>query len=355
MLQNVSPESAPISNADSDRNTGNQKKRQEAERRSQMLAMQLAQINAKKILPKLLITQDYLNNMLAVDPRGALNDIQITMRQGMSLDPSCQGQAYTLMRNSKFNTWLKSRGAQVLLVDGNSNSIALCRISPISLLCATLARSLEDVQSAICVQFFCGLHTSSYDSLSGPQGLVRSLISQLLSFGNFDLAFINTRTSRDRIQSYELDHLCELFRELLHQIPIDVTVFCIIDSISLYERHEWNHDICFVVRKLREITEAVELNAVFKLFIASSCRSRHVNGHIAPQDQLILSRDQGENIQALNPRRLQVQLRRPLVPQRSAPNLTQGPTMGFDDSDDDTEDEDFEAGNLSDTCLTEEV
>lgn len=316
-----------------------------------MLALQLAQTNARKILPKPLVTQECLTDMLNVDSRGAVDDIQITMRRGMSLDPSCQGQAYTLMRNSKFDTWLKSRGAQVLLVDGNSNSVALSRISPISLLCATLARSLEDVQSAICLQFFCGLHTSSNDSLSGPQGLVRSLISQLLSFGNFDLAFINSRTSRDRIQSYELDHLCELFRELLHQIPIDVTVFCIIDSISLYERDEWNHDVCFVVRKLREITETVELNAVFKLFVASSGRSRHVNSQIAPQDQLILPRDQGENTQALTPRRLEMQLRRPLAPRRSAPNLTQGPTTGFDDSDDDTEDEDFEAGNLSDTGL----
>lgn len=272
------------------------------------------------------------------------------MRHGTSLDPSCQGQAYALMRNAKFEVWLKSSKAQALLVDGNSASVAFSRTSPISLLCATLARSLVDVQSAICLQFFCGLHTSSNDSLSGPQGLIRSLILQLLLCCNFDLRFINSRTSRDQIQSYELDHLCELFRKLLHQIPIDQVVFCIIDSISLYERAEWRQDVCFVVRKLRELTEAVELNAVFKLFLASSSRSRHVKDHIAPQDQLVLPRDQGGDMQALTPRRLAMQLRRPLGTRRSAPSLTnqRNLNMGFDDSDDDdTEDDDFEAGNSS--------
>lgn len=281
-----------------------------------------------------------------------MDDIQITMRQGISLDPSCQGQAYSLMRNSKFEIWLKSSKAQALLVDGNSASVALSRTSPISLLCATLARSLVGVQSAICLQFFCGLHTSSNDSLSGPQGLIRSLTSQLLSYYNFDLGFINCRSFRDRIQSHEMHHLCELFRTLLRQIPIDNVVFCIIDSISLYERAEWRRDICFVVHKLRENTEIVELNAVFKLFIASSSRSRHVNSHIAPQDQLILPRDQGGDMQALTPRRLSMQLRRPLVNRRSTPSLTnqRSLAMGFDNSDDDdTEDDDFEAGNLSDT------
>lgn len=281
-----------------------------------------------------------------------MDDIQITMRQGMSLDPSCQGQAYALMRNSKFEIWLKSSNAQALLVDGNSASVALSRTSPISLLCATLARSLVDMQSAICLQFFCGLHTSSNDSLSGPHGLIRSLISQLLSYYNFDLGFINSRIFRDRIQNLEMDRLCELFRTLLHQIPIDKAVFCIIDSISLYERTEWRQDICFVVHKLREITEIVELNAVFKLFITSSSRSRHINNHIALQDQLILPRNQGGDMEALTPRRLAMQLRRPLATRRSAPSLTnqRSLTMGFDDRDEyDTEDDDFEAGNLSDT------
>lgn len=330
----------------------NQKKWQEAERRNQILTLRLAHVNTATNVSKPLITQGNLIGILAVDPGGAMDDIQITMRQGISLDPSCQGQAYSLMRNSKFEIWLKSSKAQALLVDGNSASVALSRTSPISLLCATLARSLVGVQSAICLQFFCGLHTSSNDSLSGPQGLIRSLTSQLLSYYNFDLGFINCRSFRDRIQSHEMHHLCELFRTLLRQIPIDNVVFCIIDSISLYERAEWRRDICFVVHKLRENTEIVELNAVFKLFIASSSRSRHVNSHIAPQDQLILPRDQGGDMQALTPRRLSMQLRRPLVNRRSTPSLTnqRSLAMGFDNSDDDdTEDDDFEAGNLSDT------
>lgn len=106
------------------------------------------------------------------------------------------------------------------------------------------------------------------------------------------------------MQSYELDHLCELFRKLLYQIPIDNVVFCIIDSISLYEKAEWRQDICFVVRKLREITETEELNVVFKFLITSSSRSRNVNDHIAREDQLILLRSQVGDTQALTPRRL---------------------------------------------------
>lgn len=309
-------------------------------------------MNAVTKLSNPLITQQHLKDMLAVDPEGAINDIQITMRRGVGLDPSCQGQVYALIRNSKFETWLKSRDAQVLLVDGNSLSEALSRTSPLSLLCATLAQSFVDIESAVCLQFFCGLHTSSNDSLSGPKGLIRSLISQLLSYSSFDLGFINSRISRDRIQNYELDHLCELFRRLLCQISIDNVVFCIIDSISLYEKAEWRQDVCFVVRKLREFTETEELNTVFKFLITSSSRSRHVNDHIARQDQLVLPRGQVGDMQALTPRGLTMQLRRPLVTRWSAPSLTYQRRLSgeYDNNeDDDPKDDVFEAEDLSDT------
>ena len=298
--------------------------------------------------PKTLISQQQLVNILAVDPERAVHDSQLTIRQGMSLDPSSHGSAYTLLRNLNFEIWLKSGETRVLLVDGNSPSALASRTSPISLICATLVQSLADVQPVICVHFFCGLHTSWNDPLSGPMGLMRSLISQLLFIQNFDLSFINSRIHRDQIYAYDLEHLCELFQTLLHQISIDTVVFCVIDGVSLYERSERMEETCFVVDKLREITESPALNAIFKLLLTSPGRSRYIKNYIAKKDQLVLPQDAGE-MPVLTRRRIAMQLRRPLMIQRSTPNLNQQhPFQRYQDSDPDTEDDDFDNGNLSD-------
>lgn len=296
----------------------------------------------------LLISQQQLVTILAVDLERAVHDSQITIRQGMSLDPSSQGAAYTLMRNLNFEIWLKSGETRVLLVDGNSPSASTSRTSPMSLICATLVQSLVDVRAATCVQFFCGLHTSWNDPLSGPTGLIRSLISQLLPIQTFDLSFVDSRSYLDQIHARELGHLCDLFQRLLHQIPIYTVVFCIIDGVSLYERSEWVEDTCFVVQRLREITESPALNATFKLLLTSPGRCRYIKNYIERRDQLVLPQDAGGNMPILTRRRMAMQLRRPLVLQRSTPNLNNQLPFQGQGSDSDTEDDDFDKGNLSD-------
>lgn len=326
-----------------DNYTGN---RQKAEWRYLKLSRQL---EATPHHSQMLISQQQLLDIFAVDSGNAVHDMELAIRQSMALDPSSQGQAYALLRSREFNIWLKSGTSRVLLVNGNSTSALTNRTSPISLICATLVQSLVDVQSVVCVQFFCGLHSSGNDSLSGPRGLMRSLISQLLLIQNFDLGFISSRSYRDQIHDCELGHLCGLFQTLVHQIPIDTVVFCVIDGISLYERLDWREETCYVVGKVREIAESPALNAIFKLLLTTPGRSRYIKEHISPQDQLVLPLDTGNNMPVLTGRRIAMQLRRPLVVQQSAPNLShQHPFRGYQDSDSDTEDDDFDHGNLSD-------
>ena len=222
------------------------------------------------------------------------------------------------------------------------------RLSPISVFCATLVKSLWNVEPVICLQFFCGLHTSDNDPLNGPGGLIRSLISQLMSlYDKFDLSFINSRSYRDHIEQHELGHLCELFRGLLHQLPIDTVVFGIIDGVSFYERADYSEDMCFVIRKLREITERVDLNAIFKLLMTSIGPSRQVKQEISSQDHLPLPQDVGARLPPLTPRQMSMQFSRPLALQRSAPDLRQQGLLGeAQESDDDSEKDDFDEGNL---------
>lgn len=243
------------------------------------------------------------------------------------------------MRSRNFEVWLQSKDTRVLLVDGNCAAGLNSRTSPISLICATLVQSLADVQQVIRLHFFCGLHTSVDDPLSGPTGLMRSLISQLLPLQNFDLSFVNSRSYRDQIYACELGHLCDLFQILVHQIPIDTVVFCVVDGISLYERLEWMEETCFIVRKLKEITESPTLNTIFKLLLTSPSRSSHIKDCVGRENHLVLPQNMGET-PALTGRSIAMQLRRPLVMPLSDPHL---------DSDSDIEDDyDFDDGNLKD-------
>lgn len=334
-MRNVSRGDNLLGRPPANKNTGN---RQRVEWENERLSRQLEETRVIGYPPKLLISQQQLFDNLGVDLERAVHDSQLTIRQGLSLDPSLQGQAYTLMRSRNFEIWLRSEETQVLLVDGNCPASLNSRTSPISLICATLVQSLPDVQPVIRLHYFCGLHTSANDPLSGPTGLMRSLISQLLPIQNFDLSFINTRSYRDQIYRCELSHLCDLFQRLVYQIPIDTVVFCIVDGISLYERLEWMEETCFIVRKLKEITGSPALNTIFKLLLTSPGRSRYIKDCIGRENHLVLPQNMGES-RALTGRSIAMQLRRPLVMQASDPNL---------DSDSDTEDDDFDDGNLKD-------
>ena len=91
------------------------------------------------------------------------------------------------------------------------------------------------MDSAIAVSFFCGLQTINNDPLTGLGGLMRSLVSQILSIHDFNLDFIDADYEQ-KFQQYDVGYLASLFRTLVEQLPRNRVLFYVIDGISVYEK-----------------------------------------------------------------------------------------------------------------------
>ncbi|KAI0813195.1 hypothetical protein GGR55DRAFT_561743 [Xylaria sp. FL0064] len=194
----------------------------------------------------------------------SLNDHGEILRKCHQFSDRALRQAAYLKAGPEFQRWLDVTTPDILLVDGHDKR---GRISAMSVFCAMLVQALWTIQkqattpqSHITVLFFaCGAHTEAEDILTGPCGILRSFIGQLLmSWPDQvpDLTFINeTDGLLHHIQENRIDALCFLFQELLRQLPTESVVYCIIDGISLYETSHlaWTDSLGYVVEVLRDL------------------------------------------------------------------------------------------------------
>ena len=260
-----------------------------------------------------------------MDSTIAEQDLELVHRQGGALDFASYSQAQWLFQHDKFQIWLISANPQILLINGNMEEHAIDRVSPTSHICALLLRTLANTQ-AVSIHFFCGQHTSWADPYTGVKGLLRSLIVQLISLFDFDLIFINKRTYRDQLRRHDTGQLCDLFETLLRQVPIDTTIFCVVDGISLFETDHLREETDLLVYRLRTLIEDEELNAVFKLIMTSAHMSRQVCHQLHPSDSLTIPQDHGGDRRALTERQIMLQPRRPL-------QEPEGPGVWISDAD----------------------
>ncbi|KAI9838307.1 MAG: hypothetical protein M1819_005575 [Sarea resinae] len=272
---------------------------------------ELKRIGSSNSVQKPSITREQLIELLGVVPEASVHDIEVSLKRGRDMKPQAQGRAEWVIRRPKFQEWFQSRKPQLLLVDGEPDSDGLARCTPMSLLSATLVHSLSALEPVIAIHFFCGLHTEAEDPLGSPSGLVRSLIVQLLFLRDFDLSFLKHRRQQEQILSHEIDHLCQLFKDLAKQLAVGTVLFCVIDGISWYEHTRWQAQLCFVVRKLRELADDKDVDVVLKVLFTSPLISRHAIHEIKPpHEHLFLPLDAEGEIQSLTQRQVMMQARR---------------------------------------------
>ena len=260
------------------------------------------------------LTLPRLLDILAASPMGiathvdANNDLEHMLRQGRNINLSDQSQALSLLQTQQFQNWIASQHSKVLLVDGNMKS-AVARVSPMSLLCASLVLGVLDNRPAISLHYFCGLHVASNDPLYGPAGIIRSLLMQLLlvskvidvdgeslniDYTMFNLNFIDTRRYREDLESHNIAALSRTLKQLIDQLPLDIFVFCIIDGINLYERSEWLNDLVQIVNCLNQIAQNARLRPIFKFLMTSAGTSRYIQQHIEPQQRVRIRQGRGD-------------------------------------------------------------
>ncbi|PGH23027.1 hypothetical protein AJ80_02942 [Polytolypa hystricis UAMH7299] len=226
-----------------------------------------------------LITPEILIEFLEVSPQQPFDDLNFVLRQSRGFSAISMGQANSLLRTEEFGQWSQPQRPSLLLVNGMIELDGPNKISSISFLAASLVTSLAKLQpEAEVIYFFCGLHTPKNDQLRGPNGVLRSLVWQMLLAlerrKSLSLEFINTRSLRDALEQSNLEALCYTFQELLFQLQLGTPVYCIVDGIDWYEGSQASKDLEYLIRELGNLAESDQLPAVFKVLMTSSYQSR---------------------------------------------------------------------------------
>ena len=286
-----------------------------------------------------IIDSAQLQSLMQIDLAMLASDLVTSIRHAYTLPPASRARADALMTNPRFQSWLTSRHPSALLVDGNDSASVTSRTTSLSSFCATLAQALDKSSSAIHLEFFCGLHTRSNDPLRGPQGLIRTLIAQLLDRVrdvDWDLGRIaKNRTTLDRLERFELDHLCSAFSDLVRQLPYGTFLFVLVDGISFYERHDLLPYTQFALRKILELTEEEDVTAVVKVIMTAPSVGRVLQKQVHEENRLVLPSEVVGGGTVVSERGLLMETRRAqrLSPYNGAEKRV--PQLKYDEYDDD--------------------
>ncbi|KAK0639603.1 hypothetical protein B0T16DRAFT_450265 [Cercophora newfieldiana] len=217
---------------------------------------------------------DFLN----VHHLQTLHEQNHIIRKGSSsLDPLSISRAASLIQTSQFQSLLHSPQSGLLLVDGHTDRAQQTgRVSPLSYVCATLVHALQQQGNVA------GMDDE--DGLGGPQGLVRSLVSQLvlLLVGNRwmgedqEVPVSMAPAAEPRVS---LAELCEVFCWLLGLVPRGTSVFCLVDGISFYERDYWREDYEIVTGMFGRIVQDSGIGGFLKVLMTSPTASLELEMH----------------------------------------------------------------------------
>lgn len=203
------------------------------------------------------------------------SDWDTVSRYTGDFDSKTQSQVRSIVQQRRFLDWMKSKYPDLLLVLADLPTSGMESITALSVCCATLITSLISVRRRdVVLHFFCGLHVDSGDPSPGPKGLIRSLIMQMFTYltrtGGANLDFISDRDYVRDLEEQYLGALCRTFRELLWQCKPGTYVYCLIDSVTLFDRMAWSHELTTVVRCLRDCVGNGEMPAILKVMLTSS-------------------------------------------------------------------------------------
>jgi len=233
-----------------------------------------------------------------------IRDLDSVLRKYDTFSTKAMSQSAYVMMTDHFTRWLYRPGSDILLVDGHCAEEA-GKISPISVFCATLVENIRSGDQLsmpannLVLYFFCGQHAWTDGLLSGPCGLIRSLISQLLIYWpervSLDLRFLEEVAGLwDSIMRWDVPRLCDVFAELLWQLPRDTSLYCIIDGISEFETSLWGWSkelrtimTCFQTWLSQNNTEYATTASV-KVFLAGARKSTLACDYVSPSCKLDL-------------------------------------------------------------------
>lgn len=234
--------------------------------------------------------------LLAYEESVLKNDIKLILGIGWTLPKAAQDRAVFLMQHPKLHAWIKVPESSILFVNGNDN--ASSRQFPLSFVCAKLMdsiRSTTNVEShasggIFAHGFFCGQHLHRKDPNGGIDGMMRSLLGQLLvAHGNFELTTVE---GLKRMDQSNVDSLCEMYFCMIMQLPRQETVFCTVDGMTFHEGSWRCREALTVVQTLVSLIECCTggQHCVFKVLLTCPGNSLRLYKKIAKEDVLWMPR-----------------------------------------------------------------
>ena len=248
-------------------------------------------------------TAEDLLQIINVNHLQISSDASSVIRRGHTLDPTDVGRAAHMIVEPKVKELLTGSGPGVVTIDGHFDRAQMGKISPLSYTCAMLSQALRqqsEQQAAppgspilsaevekgpfrnVVLEYFCSLHTTETDNLRGPQGLMRCLTTQLILcmvanewIGHADAVHLPYLRDgeEEMLAQRDLAALCRLFTALIHLVPQGVSIYCLVDGWSAYEREElWRADYEVVLDAFREAISDGGTNFKLLLTSPSACR-----------------------------------------------------------------------------------
>lgn len=263
---------------------------QDALRRLSLLESS-AGVDRAIMAPQPTMKVEELLSILDIDPKLPINDILDIGSLKSVLEVEVGRLAGGILQDEQFKAWLTDERSRVILIEELATSPPLGVYSATSVFSSMLATGLprlvqSDQRSRCVTSFFCSLHSAANETNSGPKGMMRSMISQLIhsvppeELNRFNTSFIKEDTRlTDLLRSHDIYALCHTFATLISQLSRNAMINCIIDEISDFEvsDNDWMNETCYVVQKLQQLCyQHQHQGPIFKLCMTSSSKTSEI-------------------------------------------------------------------------------
>ncbi|KAI7778283.1 hypothetical protein LA080_002391 [Diaporthe eres] len=260
----------------------NERDRKDREELRQLVAIQqkqnqelLAILNHSQTIPR---PVSPLPVTLALPPPArsyiSFPDIQRVKELDGTLSQEDKRKTDRILQTELFRQWMGSLRPAKLLIHGHFRRSKT--VSPLSLLTATLTEAArEDQHRFVTLVFFCSCHLDrDEDNFSGGRAIIRALISQLLQQQpRIHILPPPWELNPDRVRQGDLQQLCQLLNLLVHCLPGEVTLLCLIDGMVYYERDEFIGEMQYVLTEIVRLVGDPTVQANVKLLITSPWRT----------------------------------------------------------------------------------
>ncbi|GAW26731.1 hypothetical protein SAMD00023353_4600300 [Rosellinia necatrix] len=198
-------------------------------------------------------------------------DITTIMRGGGELSLKAQDTVAYVIESAALKAWLLEPKNAALLIRGNSEELD-GGISAVSFVSAHIVQSIERAQRKprlISLCWFAKQHQSTRsDADANVHGVMRSLIGQLVNaYSGFDLYFVKRSHAIAVREGNDIRTLCDIFDNLVFQLPKKTTAICVIDWLACLQYRE-NHEAHYLVQRLLSIVRHPNADGgIFKLLL----------------------------------------------------------------------------------------